>query len=209
VTKLTSGRSCSRSTENASTLSSHLNATFGKVSVFSDLNNLKDISMSRKYLNLCGITDRELHTCFDKSVTELAQASKLSKEECYDKLKVQYDGYHFEENAEGLYNPFSLLNAFDNLKFDDYWFETGTPSFLVYLMKNANYNLNNITEEQVSGNLLGSIDSMSQNPIPILYQSGYLTIKGYNERFKPMWRVVIPTASWNGCRRCLPTTIIR
>jgi hypothetical protein len=184
VTKLTSGRSCSRSTENASTLSSHLNATFGKVSVFSDLNNLKDISMSRKYLNLCGITDRELHTCFDESVTELAQTGKLSKEECYDKLKVQYDGYHFEENAEGLYNPFSLLNAFDNLKFDDYWFETGTPSFLVYLMKNANYNLNNITEEQVSGNLLGSIDSMSQNPIPILYQSGYLTIKGYNEEFR-------------------------
>jgi hypothetical protein len=195
VTKLTSGRSCSRSTENASTLSSHLNATFGKVSVFSDLNNLKDISMSRKYLNLCGITDRELHTCFDKSVTELAQASKLSKEECYDKLKVQYDGYHFEENAEGLYNPFSLLNAFDNLKFDDYWFETGTPSFLVYLMKNANYNLNNITEEQVSGNLLGSIDSMSQNPIPILYQSGYLTIKGYNERFK-LYKLGFPIWKW-------------
>jgi hypothetical protein len=183
VTKLTSGRSCSRSTENASTLSSHLNATFGKVNVFSDLNNLTDISMDYRYIDICGITDEELHSYFDEPIGELALRNKMNKEECYAKLKLQYDGYHFDEESEGLYNPFSILNTLAKKKFGNYWFETGTPSFLVYLLKNANYDLNHITEEQVTSDLLGSIDSVSMNPIPIIYQSGYLTIKGYDEEF--------------------------
>jgi hypothetical protein len=184
VTKLTSGRSCSRSTENASTLSSHLNATFGKVSVFSDLNNLTDISMDYRYIDICGITDEELHSYFDEPIGELALRNKMDKEECYSQLKLQYDGYHFDEESEGLYNPFSILNTLAKKKFGNYWFETGTPSFLVYLLKNANYDLNHITEEQVTSDLLGSIDSISLNPIPVIYQSGYLTIKGYDERFE-------------------------
>ena len=156
---------------------------FGKVSVFNDLNNLNDISMDDRYINICGITDRELHEYFDNDVALLGERNGLTKEECYTKLKEQYDGYHFDCKTEGLYNPFSILNTLAKMKFANYWFEIGTPSFLVYLMKNSNYQLDKLTEEQVSGDFLNSIDSMSRNPIPVIYQSGYLTIKGYNEEF--------------------------
>jgi hypothetical protein len=156
---------------------------FGKVSVFSDLNNLKDISMDYRYMDICGITDKELHENFDGDVALLGERNGLTKEECYVKLKEQYDGYHFDYDTVGLYNPFSIFNTLSKLKFSDYWFETGTPSFLVYLLKHSNYRLDRITEEQVSGDLLNSIDSMSRNPIPVIYQSGYLTIKGYDKEF--------------------------
>ena len=156
---------------------------FGKVSVFNDLNNLNDISMDDRYINICGITDRELHEYFDNDVALLGERNGLTKEECYTKLKEQYDGYHFDCKTEGLYNPFSILNTLAKMKFANYWFEIGTPSFLVYLMKNSNYQFDKLTEEQVSGDFLNSIDSMSRNPIPVIYQSGYLTIKGYNEEF--------------------------
>ena len=156
---------------------------FGKVSVFSDLNNLNDISMDYRYMDICGITDKELHEIFDGDVALLGERNGLTKEECYVKLKEQYDGYHFDDDTVGLYNPVSIFNTLSKLKFSDYWFETGTPSFLVYLLKHSNYRLDRITEEQVSGDLLNSIDSMSRNPIPVIYQSGYLTIKGYDDRF--------------------------
>ena len=156
---------------------------FGKVSVFSDLNNLNDISMDYRYMDICGITDKELHENFDGDVALLGERNGLTKEECYVKLKEQYDGYHFDYDTVGLYNPFSIFNTLSKLKFSDYWFETGTPSFLVYLLKHSNYRLDRITEEQVSGDLLNSIDSMSRNPIPVIYQSGYLTIKGYDKEF--------------------------
>src|SRR5574344_2632653 len=184
VTKLTYGRSCSRSTENASTLCSHSNATFGKVSIFSDLNNLKDISMVSRYIDICGITEKELHTYFDTSAGELAEAEGIDKDACYDKLKEQYDGYHFMEHSIGIYNPFSVLNTFDNKCFRDYWFETGTPSYLVQLLKDADYELPDLTQEHITADVLNSIDSMSQNPIPVIYQSGYLTIKDYDEEFR-------------------------
>jgi hypothetical protein len=157
---------------------------FGKVSVFSDLNNLKDISMSKRYANICGITDKELHDYFDEPVGQLAEANDMTKQECYAKLKEQYDGYHFLIPSDGLYNPFSLLNTLDNQSFGDYWFETGTPSFLVQLLKNANYDLNTITETQLTADLLGSIDNMSKSPLAVIYQSGYLTIKSYDKEFK-------------------------
>jgi hypothetical protein len=157
---------------------------FGKVSVFSDLNNLKDISMSKRYANICGITDKELHDYFDEPVGQLAEANDMTKQECYAKLKEQYDGYHFLIPSDGLYNPFSLLNALNNQNFGDYWFETGTPSFLVQLLKNANYDLNTITETQLTADLLGSIDNMSKSPLAVIYQSGYLTIKSYDKEFK-------------------------
>ena len=107
----------------------------------------------------------------------------MSYEEVCFKLKERYDGYHFKENGIGMYNPFSLLNTFDQNKFGSYWFETGTPSFLVELLKKDNYALPNLTKEQVSADVLNCIDSMSDNAIPLIYQSGYLTIKGYDEEF--------------------------
>ncbi|MFA4045901.1 ATP-binding protein [Prevotella sp. PCHR] len=157
---------------------------FGKVSVFSDLNNLKDISMDERYIDICGITEAEIHRYFEEAIHDLAAKEGIGYEECCNMLKELYDGYHFETGTVGIYNPFSILNTFDSLKFGDYWFETGTPSFLVHLLKQADYNLNNLQKEQVSADVLNSIDSMSRNPIPVIYQSGYLTIKGYDNRFK-------------------------
>ncbi len=158
---------------------------FGKVSVFSDLNNLKDISMLPKYTNICGVSEQELHYYFDDSVSVLAAANDISKEACYERLRQDFDGYHFNEfTKEGIYNPFSILNTFDSCVFRDYWFETGTPSFLVYQLKKTGYPLDNMTEEELSADTLNSIDVMDVNPLPLLYQSGYLTIKDYDPEFK-------------------------
>ena len=157
---------------------------FGKVSVFSDLNNLMDISMDNRYISICGITENELKANFKEGIVELSDATGDTEEATIEKLRANYDGYHFVDNSIGIYNPFSLLNTLARLKFDDYWFETGTPTFLVELMKLHHYELRNLTKEQISADVINSIDSMSTNPIPVIYQSGYLTIKGYNERFK-------------------------
>ena len=157
---------------------------FGKVSVFSDLNNLKDISMLPAYSNICGITENELHACFDDGVSKLAANNGMTKDMCYDRLRLDFDGYHFNEyTTEGIYNPFSVLNTLDSGVFRDYWFETGTPSFLVYQLKKTRYPLENMTTEELSVDTLNSIDIMDENPLPLLYQSGYLTLKSYDSRF--------------------------
>ena len=156
---------------------------FSKVSVFSDLNNLTDITMDRRYVELCGITEREIRHTLDAEVGQLALDNNLSKEACYEKLKLNYDGYHFEHDTVGVYNPFSLLHVMDAKAFKDYWFETGTPTVLVEALKQNGYNLNDLTQEEVTADLLGSLDSIDTNPIPLLYQSGYLTIKDYDPEF--------------------------
>ncbi|HCC87300.1 MAG TPA: AAA family ATPase [Prevotella sp.] len=156
---------------------------FGKVSVFSDLNNLIDLSMNRRYQSICGITKDEILKYFDEPVHELAEGYGMSYDAALARLKEDYDGYHFVNNGVDVYNPFSLLNTFANCEFGRYWFETGTPSYLVEVMKQDNYPLPDITQEQVTGDFLNSIDSMSTNPIPLIYQSGYLTIKDYDSEF--------------------------
>ena len=156
---------------------------FGKVSVFSDLNNLEDLSLLPQYNTICGISEEELHHQFDDEVQLLADANGLTKEECYGRLKLDFDGYHFTENSIGMYNPFSLLNTLKNKVFRDYWFETGTPSFLVYQLKKTGYPLTAMTEEELSTDTLNSIDIMDENPLPLLYQSGYLTLKSYDPEF--------------------------
>lgn len=156
---------------------------FGKVSVFSDLNNLNDISMSPKYHNICGITEQELVGCFSDSIDQLATNYKIDRFVCLEKLRESYDGYHFEEKSEGLYNPFSVLNTFYNNKFGSYWFETGTPTYLVELLQRFDYNLDEMSTAEVTADVLNGLDSSSLNPIPVIYQSGYLTIKGYDTEF--------------------------
>jgi len=156
----------------------------GKVSVFSDLNNLIDISLDRRYVSICGITENELHTQFDASVEALAEANGMTKEGCYARLKYDYDGYHFDSNTPGIYNPFSILNTLSSQQFRDYWFETGTLTFLVHQLQKTNYRLENMTEERLTADTLNSIDIMDENPLPLLFQSGYLTIKGYDAEFK-------------------------
>ncbi len=156
---------------------------FGKVSVFSDLNNLNDISMWNEYIDICGMTEQEIHDNLEGELYELAERQNMTYEEVCSELKACYDGYHFSENSIGMYNPFSLLNTFAKLKFGSYWFETGTPTYLVELLKKYRYSLERMAHEETSADVLNSIDSASTNPIPVIYQSGYLTIKGYDERF--------------------------
>jgi hypothetical protein len=156
---------------------------FSKVSVFSDLNNLRDISMDEEYAGICGITDEELDTQFAPYVTRLASKLGVSVAEAREELRQRYDGYHFCENSVGIYNPFSLLNTFQKNKLRNYWFETGTPSYLVYLLKKHNYNLEEMASAVVDESVLNSIDPQSKNPIPVIYQSGYLTIAGYNPTY--------------------------
>ena len=154
----------------------------GKLSIFSGLNNLKDISMDHRYVDICGISEDDLHIYFDESVQEMADANGLSKEECYAKLKDYYDGYHFCENSADIYNPFSLLNALDSQRFKDYWYETGTPTFVVKALRNGRFNLEDLTLEGVPASALTGVNSDDSDPIPVLYQSGYLTIQSYNEQ---------------------------
>ena len=156
---------------------------FGKISVFSDLNNLNDISMYEPFVSICGMTEREIHENLKAELHELAAAQKMTYEQAAAELKECYDGYHFVENTEGIYNPFSVLNTFYKMKFGSYWFETGTPTYLVNLLKKHHYDLERMAHEETDEQVLNSIDSESSNPIPVIYQSGYLTIKGYDEEF--------------------------
>ena len=156
----------------------------GKMSVFSGLNNIQDISMDACYSDICGITEAELRQYFGESVAELAGTEKISVDECYAKLAKMYDGYHFCEDTPGIYNPFSLLQTFHKMKFGEYWFATGTPSFLVKYLKEGNYNLNNISMDLVPVETLNGTNYAAPAPITLMYQSGYLTITGYDERFR-------------------------
>ena len=157
---------------------------FSKISVFSDLNNLMDISMSNRFSSICGITEQELKQYFKEDIRLLGENNGMTPEQTMRELKQWYDGYHFTEKSEDLYNPFSLLNTFAERKFGSYWFETGTPTFLVELLKRNHYDLHRLTREMATADSLNGIDTMEENPVPILYQSGYLTIKDYNGRFK-------------------------
>jgi hypothetical protein len=156
---------------------------FSKVSVFSDLNNLEDISLDKPYASICGITDEEIDTVLVPYVQRLAEATNRSYDDVRKELKDQYDGYHFVYNSVAIYNPFSLLNTFKKNEFNSYWFETGTPSYLVYLMKRHNFNLEKMITAEVDKDVLNSVDTQSKNPIPVIYQSGYLTIKDFDPEF--------------------------
>ena len=157
---------------------------FSQVSVWSDLNNLNDITMDPFYSSVCGISEKELHDNLNSEVENLAAANKISVKECYSLLKAKYDGYHFCEETEGIYNPFSLLNTLQSTKMRDYWFQTGTPTFLVEEIKRNNFDLRKLIDGvDVDSQRLTEYSVGGNNPIPILVQSGYLTIKGYDSRF--------------------------
>ena len=155
---------------------------FGKVSVFSDLNNLDDISMRKDYVELCGVSDRELHDTLDAELHEFADVRGVTYDKLCAELKECYDGYHFTHNSIGMYNPFSLLNAFKYKEFGSYWFETGTPTYLVELLQRNHYDLERMAHVQTDADVLNSIYG-DEDPIPVIFQSGYLTIKGYDKEF--------------------------
>lgn len=153
---------------------------FSKISIFSDLNNLQDISLHQDCSALCGITQEELTAVFSPEIQVLADKEKISYEECLNLLKKRYDGYLFAKEGKSVYNPFSLLNAFSAKDVGSYWFATGTPTFLVNYLKDAHYNIPDLdgnVELDEAG--LADYRADTKNPLPILFQSGYLTIKEY------------------------------
>lgn len=154
---------------------------FGKVSVFSDLNNLTDISMDHRYISICGMTEKELLTNFKEGINELAEANGDTEEATIAKLKARYDGYHFEENTVGIYNTFSVLNTLAKSRYDDYWFKANTHTFLFDILKKHDYCITEFSKAQIKANMMNNVDS---NPFLVIYLSGYLTIKSYDERFK-------------------------
>ncbi len=157
---------------------------FGKVSVFSDLNNLMDMSMDHRYTDICGITEKELHQYFKDDIQKLAVQEGTTYDGMSELLREHYDGYHFVPGADGIYNPFSLLNVLAKQRLDSYWFETGTPTYLVELLKKNDYALEEIDNTVVGIETLSGIDAADADPIPVIYQSGYLTIKDFNPRFQ-------------------------
>ena len=152
---------------------------FSQVSVFSGFNQPKDISMYDKYEALCGITEDELLSYFAESIREMAESEGYSEEEMCQLLKKHYDGYHFGENMVDVYNPFSLLNAFDSKKIRDYWFASGTPTYLIRLMNHFNEGIDQLTGKYYSMDEFVNYKADSECPLPMIYQSGYLTIKEY------------------------------
>ncbi len=153
---------------------------FSKISIFSDLNNLRDISLEKHYAGICGITQKELETNFQPEIQVLADSQDLTYPETLTALQQWYDGYCFAPAGEGMYNPFSLLNAFAKERFGSYWFETGTPTFLVNFLKEAHYFIPDLDGQVVlTESELQTYRAIAQEPFPILFQSGYLTIKEY------------------------------
>lgn len=165
---------------------------FSQVSVFSDLNQLIDISMNYDFSTLCGITHEELLTNFEPEIAALSRANGITMEETVDTMIRQYDGYHFHPNGEGVFNPFSVLNAFFSKEFSNFWFQTGTPTFLVELLKESDYDLRLLMDGvETAASAFTEYRADKKNPIPLIYQSGYLTIKDYDREFK-LYRLVFP-----------------
>ena len=156
---------------------------FHKVSIFSDLNQLNDISLNENYSGICGITDNELREYFAPEITKLAEKRNIDENECMHILKAQYDGYHFSAEGEGVYNPFSLLKSFYEKRFGSYWFETGTPTFLVKSLRENSFEVRRLADKSLYASESSLLDYSGDtlNPIPLLYQTGYLTIAAFDD----------------------------
>ncbi|MBM6891229.1 AAA family ATPase, partial [Bacteroides caecigallinarum] len=156
---------------------------FSQVSVFSGFNQPKDISLDTRYEALCGITQDEIDSCFTDAISEMAEEYSCSFEEMRAQLKRQYDGYHFSRKMTDIYNPFSLLNALDSKSLEDYWFRSGTPTYLIRLLNHFNENVNELTGKYYSPSEFIDYKADVERPLPMIFQSGYLTIKGYDMDF--------------------------
>ena len=155
---------------------------FSQVSVFSGFNQPADISMDPRYEALCGITTEELYRYFDEPISEMSEVYRCTEEAMKEMLRLQYDGYHFGRMLTDVYNPFSLLNAFASQTIQDYWFRSGTPTYLVRLLRHNKENLDELTGKYYDPSLFIDYKADVEMPLPMIYQSGYLTIKGVNLR---------------------------
>ena len=160
---------------------------FSKISLFSDLNNLMDISLDENYTDICGITEEEIKTNFKEHLQAFAEKENTTKEDILSQLKAMYDGYHFSKNTDvDIYNPFSLINSLTRREFENYWFQTGTPTFLIKLLQENDYDLKDFSDSNISAFTedLSSKETMHNEPIALFYQAGYLTIKDYDEELQ-------------------------
>ncbi len=155
---------------------------FSQVSVFSGFNQPRDISMAPQYETLCGITQSELEEYFADPIKRMSEWYRCSEEEMREMLKAQYDGYHFSDNLTGVYNPFSILNAMATQRMQDYWFKTGTPTYLVRLMSHFHEGLDEMTGKYYQPEEFADYKADVERPLPMIYQSGYLTIKDFKLR---------------------------
>ena len=157
---------------------------FSQLSIFCELNNLQNISMRDEFSALCGITEHELLTQLKPDIERMAMANEETYEEACAHLKKLYDGYHFSKKCEDIYNPFSLFNAFNAKDYNHYWFSTGTPTFLLDLLQNAQFDVRMMDGMTAMDDQFDAPTDAISDPIPVLYQSGYLTIKGYDPMFR-------------------------
>lgn len=165
---------------------------FSKVSVFSGLNNLRDISLLSDFAGICGITEQELEANFAPEIETLGNELGETRDATLAILKKRYDGYLFARKGENVYNPFSLLNVFASRELSDYWYATGTPTFLVEYLKAAHYNIPDLEGNvRLDESDLEANRTDSRNPLPILFQAGYLTIKEYQAMFN-VYRLGFP-----------------
>ena len=153
---------------------------FSQLSIFSTINNLKNVTMLPRFATICGITDNELVTQLAEDIGQLAKAYECTPKEMHEKLQLRYDGYHFAEMSDGVYNPYSLLNALDDKKLSNYWFATGTPTFLINQMKHFRTDIMSLDHLEVASSAFDQPTENMDDALPILYQSGYLTIKDYD-----------------------------
>ena len=157
---------------------------FSQITVFSGFNQPNDISMDSKYDAICGITEAELHTVFADSIAAMAKKLSYTVTEMKNELKRQYDGYHFSNELLDIYNPFSIINAFNKLDIDNYWYKSGTPTYLVKLIEGHNINMQKLTSRGYESQYFVDYRADAEEPLAMLYQSGYLTIKSYDKRYR-------------------------
>lgn len=157
---------------------------FSQLSIFSEINNLKVISMLDEYATICGFTQQEVEDNFPIGIRKLAEKQHLTEEQALEELRLTYDGYHFATNTPGVYNPYSIINAFSDGNFDNYWFSTGTPSFLVEMMKKFDTRFSDIDGSVAAGEEFDAPTEDMHSILPLFYQSGYITIKGYDPDFR-------------------------
>ena len=155
---------------------------FSKLSIFSDINNLRDITLSDEFCTICGITEEEMINGFSQGIQDIADARKVSFDQMAQELKDNYDGYHFSAHCPDIYNPYSLINAFAERRILHKWFESGTPTFLLERIRNSDEDLRAVLSQEVSDYTLSNTSISDTNLVNILYQTGYLTIKSYDEQ---------------------------
>lgn len=153
---------------------------FSHTSLFSGANNLKDISLENKYAAICGITEEELKTNLMFGIYDFAEFIGVSNEKMFEMLKDNYDGYHFGKKSPDIYNPFSLLNSLQSQELNNYWFQSGTPNYLISTLKRSDFFLPNLDCVETIENKLYASGSYLQNPTTLMYETGYLTIKDYD-----------------------------